>query len=104
MAFNWSPLRFVGKAKEYNQGTKRNVLKHEQNDKSQHPASKTLYISTANCRPRGWLRPQGNKRRPIEAKETRDRSERKQGIGIKRRRKKQKGVIVTSGEKNAYLH
>ena len=79
MAFNWSPLRFVGKAKEYNQGTKRNVLKHEQYDKSQHPASKTPYINTANCREWGRLRLQRNKRRRIEARETIDRSGKKQG-------------------------
>ena len=112
MAFNWSPLRFVGKAKEYNQGTKRNVLKREQNDKSQHPASKTLYISTANCREWGKLRPKGNKRKCIGAKgnkglernKTMDRSERKQGTGRERRRLKHKGRIITRGEKKECLH
>ena len=127
-------MRFEGKVKEYNQGTKRNAFYSEQIEERLHLASIMLCINTANRRQRGRLRPQGNKRWPIEARKTGDgneskegeegnktrdrneikqgietkgkrgRSETKQGTGRERRRKKQKGVIATSGEKKECLH
>ena len=76
-------MRFEGKVKENKQGTKCNVLIREQIEERLHLASIMPCINTANCRQRDRIRPQGNKGRRIETRETRDRNETEQGIGTK---------------------
>ena len=79
-------MRFEGKVKENKQGTKCNVLIREQIEERLHLASIMPCINTANCRQRDRIRPQGNKGRRIETRETRDRNETEQGAGAKQSR------------------
>ena len=94
MVLYWFLVRFEGKVKENKQGTKCNVLNREQIEERLHLASIMPCINTANCRQRDRIRPQGNKRRRIETRETRDRNETEQGAGAKqsRYRKRKKKV------------